>query len=59
MTHQHSNRFKHFTTPIEDATIHFIHERSPRADAVPLLMLHGWPGKLLAGLDIDTYNAYG
>ncbi|KAF8315332.1 alpha/beta-hydrolase [Clavulina sp. PMI_390] len=38
------NTFQHFTAPIEDTTIHFVHERSPRADAVPLLLLHGWPG---------------
>ncbi|KAF8315330.1 alpha/beta-hydrolase, partial [Clavulina sp. PMI_390] len=24
--------------------IHFVHERSSRSDAVPLLILHGWPG---------------
>jgi pimeloyl-ACP methyl ester carboxylesterase len=24
--------------------LHFVHVRSERADAVPLLLLHGWPG---------------
>ena len=35
------NRFAQFTTQIDGQTIHFIHERSPRADAIPLLLLHG------------------
>ncbi|KAJ5022771.1 Alpha/Beta hydrolase protein [Bipolaris maydis] len=27
--------------------LHFIHQRSPRDDAIPLLMLHGWPSTSL------------
>ncbi|KAK3711060.1 hypothetical protein LTR37_009847 [Vermiconidia calcicola] len=27
--------------------IHFIHQRSPREDAIPMLMLHGWPSTSL------------
>lgn len=27
-----------------DLQIHFVHARSPRKDAIPLLMVHGWPG---------------
>ncbi|HEY1492864.1 MAG TPA: epoxide hydrolase, partial [Steroidobacteraceae bacterium] len=30
-----------------DTHLHFIHERSARADALPLLLLHGWPGSFL------------
>jgi pimeloyl-ACP methyl ester carboxylesterase len=41
------NRFAQFTTEIDGQTIHFIHERSPRADAVPLMLIHGWPGSIL------------
>ena len=37
------NRFPQFTTTIDDIEIHFIHQRSSRADALPLLLLHGWP----------------
>ncbi|KAF8287350.1 alpha/beta-hydrolase [Clavulina sp. PMI_390] len=33
----------HFTVPVEDVNLHFIHERSERSDAIPLLMVHGWP----------------
>ena len=24
--------------------LHYVHVRSPRADAIPLILLHGWPG---------------
>ncbi|KAJ7646777.1 Alpha/Beta hydrolase protein [Roridomyces roridus] len=38
------NQFAHFTAEIEGLTIHFIHEKSKDPNAIPLLMLHGWPG---------------
>ena len=38
------NRFDHFTTGIDGLEIHFIHQRSPHADAFPLVITHGWPG---------------
>src|SRR5579871_426989 len=41
------NRYAQFTTVIDGQTIHFIHERSPRAEAVPLMLIHGWPGSIL------------
>lgn len=40
-------RFKHYTTVIEGLTIHFVHERSNATDAIPLVLLHGWPGSFL------------
>lgn len=40
-----------FTLPInhdgEDLTIHFVHHRSSREGAIPLLFQHGWPGNFL------------
>jgi epoxide hydrolase len=41
------NRFDQFTTEIDGQTIHFIHVRSPRANAIPLMLIHGWPGSFL------------
>ncbi|KAI8802027.1 epocide hydrolase domain-containing protein [Cladochytrium replicatum] len=40
------NEFAHFKMYIEqeDVNVHFIHERSNRPDAKPLLLIHGWPG---------------
>lgn len=40
------NTFDHYTVPIESITLHFIHQKSPRDDAIPILLLHGWPGTL-------------
>ncbi len=37
------NEFPQFTTTIEDIEIHFIHQRSSHPNALPLLLLHGWP----------------
>jgi len=34
------NRFDQFTTEIDGQQIYFIHQRSPRPDAIPLLLIH-------------------
>jgi len=41
------NRFAQFKTTIDGLGIHFIHVRSPHADALPLVMTHGWPGSIV------------
>ena len=41
------NRFAQFTALIDGLDIHFIHQRSPHADAMPLLLTHGWPGSVV------------
>lgn len=41
------NGWPQFTTVIDDIDIHFIHVRSPHADALPLLISHGWPGSIV------------
>ncbi|MCX7063397.1 MAG: epoxide hydrolase, partial [Proteobacteria bacterium] len=41
------NRFPQFRTTIDGVGIHFIHVRSPHADALPLIMTHGWPGSIV------------
>lgn len=40
------NEFDQFKTSIEGLDIHFIHQRSPHPDAIPLLLVHGWPGSI-------------
>ncbi|HMO45952.1 MAG TPA: epoxide hydrolase [Rubrivivax sp.] len=40
------NRFDQFKTEIDGVEIHFIHVRSAHADALPLLVTHGWPGSI-------------
>jgi pimeloyl-ACP methyl ester carboxylesterase len=41
------NQFKQFTTDIDGVRMHFVHERSSRADAIPLVLIHGWPGSFV------------
>jgi len=38
------NRLPQFKTTIDGVDIHFVHQRSPRPDAMPLVFIHGWPG---------------
>ena len=40
------NRFSQFKTTIDGVEVHFIHVRSKHADALPLLITHGWPGSI-------------
>mgnify|MGYP003328737062 CR=1 FL=1 len=44
---QQLNRFDHFTTEIDELDIHFIHQRSPHPEALPLIITHGWPGSIV------------
>jgi epoxide hydrolase len=44
VTERRLNRLPHYRTAIDGVSLHFIHLRSPYADAVPLIMTHGWPG---------------
>jgi pimeloyl-ACP methyl ester carboxylesterase len=41
------NRFDHFVTEIDGVDIHFIHQRSPHPEAIPLIITHGWPGSVV------------
>ena len=37
------NRFSHFRAEVDGLGIHFIHERGKGANALPLVLTHGWP----------------
>jgi pimeloyl-ACP methyl ester carboxylesterase len=41
------NRFDQYRTEIDGLGIHFLHVRSPEADALPLVITHGWPGSIV------------
>ncbi|WP_141454856.1 epoxide hydrolase [Pseudoxanthomonas sp. z9] len=41
------NRLPQFITRIDGVDIHFIHVRSRHADALPVILTHGWPGSFL------------
>lgn len=46
------NAYPQFVTEIDGETIHFLHVRSSRADATPLVLTHGWPGSVAEYLDV-------
>ena len=46
------NAFPQFRTAVDGLDIHFLHVRSPHANAVPLVITHGWPGSIVEFLDI-------
>lgn len=46
------NAFDQFTTVIDDVDTHFIHQRSANPDAIPLMIVHGWPGSISEFLGI-------
>jgi pimeloyl-ACP methyl ester carboxylesterase len=46
------NGLPQFTTEIDGVDIHFIHVKSPQADALPLIMTHGWPGSVIELLEV-------
>jgi pimeloyl-ACP methyl ester carboxylesterase len=46
------NAVPQFTTEIDGLDIHFIHIESPHANALPLLITHGWPGSVVEMLNV-------
>jgi pimeloyl-ACP methyl ester carboxylesterase len=46
------NAHPQFTTTIDGQTVHFLHVRSPEADALPLICTHGWPMTVFEYLDL-------
>jgi epoxide hydrolase len=46
------NSHPQFVTEIDGADIHFLHVRSARPDATPLILTHGWPGSIVEYLNL-------
>jgi len=46
------NALPQFTTNIDGVDIHFIHVRSRHANALPVIITHGWPGSVIEQLKI-------
>ncbi|HTE60479.1 MAG TPA: epoxide hydrolase, partial [Solirubrobacteraceae bacterium] len=46
------NALPQFRTELDGLGIHFLHVRSPHADALPLVVTHGWPGSIVEFLDV-------
>ena len=45
------NALPQFVTEIDGLDFHFIHVKSPHANALPLIMTHGWPGSIIELLE--------
>jgi pimeloyl-ACP methyl ester carboxylesterase len=46
------NEIPQFTTEIDGQQIHYLHVRSPEADALPLLITHGYPSSVVEFLEL-------
>ncbi len=46
------NEFSHFRGEVGSLGIHFIHELSNRRDALPVMLLHGWPSSFVQMLKL-------
>ena len=46
------NALPQFMTTIDGVDIHFIHVRSKHADALPVVITHGWPGSIIEQLKV-------
>ncbi|MQA08863.1 MAG: alpha/beta fold hydrolase [Pseudonocardiaceae bacterium] len=46
------NEHPQFITEIHGQRVHFLHIRSPEPDALPLVMVHGWPVSFVEFLDV-------
>lgn len=46
------NAYPQFLTNIDGLDIHFIHVKSKHANALPLIVTHGWPGSIIEQLKI-------
>jgi epoxide hydrolase len=46
------NELPQFVTGIDGAQVYFLHVRSSRPDALPLILTHGWPGSVVEFLGV-------
>ncbi|HTU04849.1 MAG TPA: epoxide hydrolase [Trebonia sp.] len=46
------NALPQYRTDIDGIAVHFLYARSPRPDALPLVMTHGWPGSVVEFLKV-------
>ena len=46
------NQQPNYKTKVDDIDIHFIFKKSSSPKAIPLILIHGWPGSIVEFLDI-------
>ena len=49
------NKHDQFKIKIDDIDIHFLHIKSSQKNAVPLMLIHGWPGSIFEFLDLIPF----
>ena len=49
---QRLNRFPQFITEIDGQDVHFLHVRSAKPDALPIVLNHGWPNSFVEFVDL-------
>ena len=50
------NAFDHYTVHIESVKLHFIHQRSARPDAIPLILCNGWPSAFAYSSSLASFD---
>jgi epoxide hydrolase len=46
------NAVPNFVATVDGARVHFLHARSPESAALPLVLVHGWPGSVVEFLEL-------
>lgn len=46
------NKFPQFISEIDGQNIHYIHIKSTKPNAIPLMLIHGWPGSFIDFINI-------
>ena len=46
------NSYHNYKLFVNGIDVHFIHERSPDPNAIPLIFIHGWPGSIIESFKI-------
>lgn len=41
------NTFHHFRAELDGGRIHFVHERAPNGQGIPVILTHGWPSTFI------------
>jgi hypothetical protein len=52
------NHYPQFITNIDGLDIHFVHVRSKHANALPVIITHGWPGCKRRGSDLYAARSW-
>ncbi|HEX7307704.1 epoxide hydrolase [Lentzea sp.] len=46
------NSYPQFLTEIDGTGVHFLHVRSANPEALPVVLIHGWPGSVMEFVDV-------